>query len=194
MSRIARIALILAIAFGLAACTSRSSDAERERAEQSAAEAREAGQRAGEEARDAAGKAREAGQRAGEEARDVGRKIGEKARELEVRTRDERAQLASRARKAGEELKRDTRELARNAGAAAAGAREGWKEGEKESAAAVNINAASAGEIAKATGLSSSEAQKLVASRPYSSKRELVSKGVLSEEKYNEIESMLTTK
>jgi DNA uptake protein ComE-like DNA-binding protein len=58
----------------------------------------------------------------------------------------------------------------------------------------VDLNAASAQELAELPGISWGEAERIIEGRPYHSKRELVSKGILSESEYEKVRDYTTVK
>ncbi len=75
----------------------------------------------------------------------------------------------------------------------AAGVKEGLHSDTKPSPAggAVDINSASADQLATLPGISGVRAQRIVDSRPYSSPHDLVSKGLVSEAEYGRISSKI---
>ena len=76
-----------------------------------------------------------------------------------------------------------TAELKRNAKSVAEGVREGWSRDSKR----VDLNRATDEELVT-TGLSHAQSERVIAHRPYSSTRELVTKRVLTEDEYRQIE------
>jgi DNA uptake protein ComE-like DNA-binding protein len=76
-----------------------------------------------------------------------------------------------------------TAELKRNAKSVAEGVREGWSRDSKR----VDVNRATDEEL-MTTGLSHAQSERVIAHRPYSSTRELVTKRVLTEDEYRQIE------
>jgi DNA uptake protein ComE-like DNA-binding protein len=111
------------------------------------------------------------------------------------KTRDEVAKATERAKpelqKAGRELKDAAKTAAEQAHAAAQGVKEGWERGGKHS---VDLNSASESELMALPGITRRDARQIIAGRPYSSRHELVNKGVLSEERYSEIRDRVTLK
>lgn len=80
-----------------------------------------------------------------------------------------------------------TAELKRNAKSVAEGVKEGWNR-DKES---VDLNSASREELA-ATGLTRAQSDRVIAHRPYENPHELLTKHVLSEDEYKQIEPRVT--
>jgi DNA uptake protein ComE-like DNA-binding protein len=74
--------------------------------------------------------------------------------------------------------------LAEEAVAVIQGLLEGWNHG---TPASVNLNSASETELAKLPGLTRQDARRIIQSRPYRDKRDLVTKGVLSDGEYRRI-------
>jgi len=68
---------------------------------------------------------------------------------------------------------------------------EGWF---RPSAQAVNINSASARQLDNLPGITAEDAHRIIRSRPYDEKRELLKKHVISEGAYAGIRDRITTK
>jgi competence protein ComEA len=103
---------------------------------------------------------------------------------------DATAQLKQEAKKAGAELRKDTEEARKQGTAIAEGVREGWKEGDKT----VDINAASKSQLMSLPGIRAQVADRIIAGRPYNDKSELVSRRIVREDEYRNIEDRITTK
>lgn len=128
-----------------------------------------------------------------EEAKAAGAEVREDARQAGQATREAAAETREKARQAGQDIERRTRderaairEGAKDAAvktkAAVGGFIEGWRAGDRP----VDLNAASVQEL-RSVGFSADEAEKIVVNRPYTSERELVSKGVLGEQRFEEM-------
>jgi DNA uptake protein ComE-like DNA-binding protein len=111
------------------------------------------------------------------------------------RTRDEVAKATERAKpklqEAGRELKEAAKTAAEQAHAAAQGVKEGWERGGHRE---IDVNSASKSELLKLPGITRREADRIIAGRPYSAPHELVSKGILSADRYSNIRGQITTK
>lgn len=111
------------------------------------------------------------------------------------RTRDEVAKATERAKPeiqaAGRELKEAAKTAAEQAHAAAQGVKEGWERGGHRD---VDLNSASESELLQLPGITRREARRIIAGRPYSAPHELVSKGILSADRYSSIRDQVTTK
>lgn len=79
-----------------------------------------------------------------------------------------------------------TAELKRNAKSVAEGVKEGWNRDEKR----VDLNAASKEELVGA-GLTRQQSERVIAHRPYENSRELMTRHILSEDEYKQIEPHL---
>ena len=75
-----------------------------------------------------------------------------------------------------------TAKLKTNAKAVVQGVREGLKAGQLE-----DINSASKDDLLKLPGLTDAQADRIIAGRPYTSTRDLVSRRIVSEAEYNQI-------
>ena len=119
----------------------------------------------------------------------------EDQRARDERTRDAVAKATERAKPAIEEARRKigdaAYEAAHDVQAAAEGAREGWKNGPHT---LVDINHATENELASLPEISRSSARKIIAGRPYASKNDLLTKGVVSESSYEKIRDRITAK
>ena len=76
-----------------------------------------------------------------------------------------------------------TAELKRNAKSVAEGVKEGWSRDKRR----VDLNTASRDELV-GTGLTRTQSDRVIEHRPYASPRELLTKHVLSEDEYTQIE------
>jgi colicin import membrane protein len=168
MRRVISIALIsVAIALG-AGCTVHTDSKSREEAEQAKQEAKDA-------AREAADEAKQAGREAAAEGKAAA---------------DEAKQAADDARREAADARHEAM-----AGARADADRDHDNDHDTSggpSGDVVNLNTANAKDIADATGLTTNLAQKIVAGRPYVSKRDLVSKKIVDEQTYWKIQKNVT--
>lgn len=80
-----------------------------------------------------------------------------------------------------------TAELKRDAKSVAEGVRDGWSRDKKR----VDLNTASKDELI-GTGLTRAQSDHIIEHRPYATSRELMTKHVLSEDEYKEIEPRVT--
>ena len=116
-------------------------------------------------------------------------------RAREERTRDEVAKATERAKpaleEAGRKIGKAASEAADQAQAAAEGVREGWDRGGHHF---VNVNAATENELVELPGIGHREARRIVESRPYRDRHDLVIKGAISEETYAKIRDRITSK
>jgi DNA uptake protein ComE-like DNA-binding protein len=119
----------------------------------------------------------------------------EKRQQREEKIREKVADATERAKptlqKAGKKLGEAAKVLAQGAEATAEGVREGWNRNEHP---LVELNSAAESELLKLPGMTRREAQRIIASRPYQTKRELVAKGILSQARYQKIRDRLTIK
>ena len=119
----------------------------------------------------------------------------EKRQQREEKIRESVANATERAKptlqKAGKKLGDAAKVLAQGAEATAEGVREGWNRDEHP---LVELNSAREGELLRLPGMTRREAQRIIASRPYRTTRELVAKGILSEARYEKIRDRLTIK
>lgn len=117
----------------------------------------------------------------------------EEKRAANERTRDEVAKATERAKpeleRAGRELKQAAKTAAEQAHAAAQGVKDGWRAGSHH---AVDLNSASEQELRSLPGITSRDARRIVNNRPYRSPRELIDKGVVSTDTYDQIRDRVT--
>jgi Helix-hairpin-helix motif len=95
-------------------------------------------------------------------------------------TTDDHKQNADEVR---EKTAETTAELKRNAKSVAEGVKEGWSRDKQR----VDLNTASRDELV-GTGLTRTQSDRVIEHRPYASPRELLTKHVLSEDEYKQIE------
>ena len=103
---------------------------------------------------------------------------------------DATAQMKQEAKKAGAELRKETEEARKQGTAIAEGVREGWKEGDKT----VDINAASKAQLMSLPGVHAQTADRIIAGRPYRDKSELVSRKIVPQADYRNIQERITAK
>jgi DNA uptake protein ComE-like DNA-binding protein len=121
-------------------------------------------------------------------------------RAREQRTRDEVARATEKAKPAlqdaGREIGKAAAVAADEAQAAAEGVREGWRRGKDSPSkdSPVDINAASEAELLTLPGIGHRDARRIIDGRPYRDKRDLVSRGAITEEEYGKIRSLITSK
>ncbi len=118
----------------------------------------------------------------------VGQKRGDKTRETVARaTQRMKPELEWSAKKLGSVAAWAADETL----AAIEGFFEGWF---RPSTQAVNINSASARQLDNLPGITPEDAHRIIRSRPYDEKRELLKKHVISEGAYDGIRDRITTK
>jgi DNA uptake protein ComE-like DNA-binding protein len=114
-------------------------------------------------------------------------------REREDRTRDEAAKATERAKPeiqaAGRELGRVAEQAAREARAFAEGVRQGWISAGHH---VVNINSATESELIELPNISRADARKIIRGRPYHDSQELITKHIVSDDKYAKIKDIVT--
>jgi DNA uptake protein ComE-like DNA-binding protein len=102
---------------------------------------------------------------------------------------DATAKLKQESQAAAQQLDAAAHEAKHEAKVAAQGVKEGWN---RDSQGRLNLNSATESQIRDLPGMTREEAQKVIDNRPYKDKEELVSRGVLSEHEYHDIESQIT--
>ncbi len=102
---------------------------------------------------------------------------------------DDTEKIKQESRDAAVRIKEGARQAGKDVKAMAQGAKEGWNEDKN----ALDLNTCSAQQLT-ALGLSQKQASLVIRNRPYKSRNELVSKGVLSQQEYNDIQSKVTAK
>ena len=109
-------------------------------------------------------------------------------RDRDEKTREEVAKATERVKPEVQwtvrKLSQAAETLAEEAVAVIQGLLEGWNH---STPASVNLNSASETELAKLPGLTRQDARRIIQSRPYRDKRDLVTKGVLSDGEYRRI-------
>jgi DNA uptake protein ComE-like DNA-binding protein len=111
------------------------------------------------------------------------------------RTRDEVAKATERAKpaleEAGRELKDAAKTAAEQAHAAAQGVKDGWQRGGHPD---LDLNSASEYQLLQLPGLTKRDARRIIAARPYGAPHDLVSRRILSEDRYSSIRDQVTAK
>jgi len=102
---------------------------------------------------------------------------------------DATAKLKEESRVAAKNLDQAAHQAAHDAKVAAQGAKEGWN---RTDASPVNVNSASKTQLEALPGLSAKQSQAVIDNRPYSSKQDLVTKGIISQDEYDRIADRLT--
>ena len=102
---------------------------------------------------------------------------------------DATAKLKPVIKQAGTELKKGAEEAGRQGKAIAQGAKQGWNSGSK-----VNVNTASKNQLMTLPGVDAEGAQSIVEGRPYHTREELKTRGVVSPEEYQKIAGMVVTR
>jgi len=104
---------------------------------------------------------------------------------------DAAAQLKQDSKQAATELKKGAEEARQQGTAIAQGVREGWNR--DNSKKIVNVNSASEAELLTLPGFTRKSAAAVIENRPYKDKRDLVTRGIISQTEYARISSRITT-
>ncbi len=112
-------------------------------------------------------------------------------RDRDEKTREEVAKATERVKPEVQwtvkKLTQAAETLAEEAVSAIQGMIEGWNHSTPDS---VNLNSASETELAKLPGLTRQDVRRVIQGRPYRDKRELVTKGILSDAEYRRIRDL----
>ncbi|MGH9455064.1 MAG: hypothetical protein ACRD2O_13960 [Terriglobia bacterium] len=95
--------------------------------------------------------------------------------------------VKERSDQAAQKIDAASQKLEHKAAVAAQGIKEGWNRG---SSRVVDINSASQSDL-QGLGLSEKEAKQVIVGRPYKSKRQLTTRGILSQKAYRRIEERI---
>ena len=116
-------------------------------------------------------------------------------RQRDEKIREEVAKETERAkpelREAGRALGRAAKTAAEEAHAAAQGIKEGWTRSGHQT---VNVNSASESELMELPGVTRNDARRIIQGRPYRNTRELVTRGILAEASYANVQDDITVK
>lgn len=99
------------------------------------------------------------------------------------------AKVKEESRVAAKNLDEAAHQAAHDARVAAQGAKEGWN---RKETTVVNVNSASKTQLESLPGMSAKQSENVINNRPYSSKHDLVAKGIISQEEYDRIADRLT--
>jgi DNA uptake protein ComE-like DNA-binding protein len=109
------------------------------------------------------------------------------------KTRDEvanaTAKVKEESRVAAQDLDAAARQAKHEAKVAAEGVKEGWN---RDSQGRLNLNLATETQLRDLPGMTPDEARKVIDNRPYKDKQELVTRGIVSEREYDDIENQIT--
>jgi hypothetical protein len=111
------------------------------------------------------------------------------------KTREEVARATENAKpelqEAGRKLGAAAKTAADDAKAAAQGVREGWN---RNGHGALDVNSATEADLVSLPGVSRRDARRIIANRPYADKHDVVTKGALTEDQYQDIREGITAK
>lgn len=104
---------------------------------------------------------------------------------------DAAAQLKQDSKEAATELRKGAEQARQQGTAIAQGVREGWNR--DSSHKIVNVNSASEADLLTLPGFTRNSAAAVIENRPYKDKRDLVTRGIISQTEYSRISSRITT-
>ncbi len=111
-----------------------------------------------------------------------------------AKTREEAAKTTAKVKEETKEAAKEVKKTAEEARAQTQAAAEGVREGLKSDANAVDLNRATREQLKRLPGIDSRSASAIIAGRPYHTKEELSTKGIVSPEEYAKIETLVTVK
>ena len=108
-------------------------------------------------------------------------------------TREKVADATEKAKqesqKAAQQIDAAARKAEHQAKVAAQGVKEGWNRDQRRE---VDLNSATEMELRGLPGLNGSDVRRILNGRPYKTKQELVTRGILSQEEYDSIQGQIT--
>jgi hypothetical protein len=110
----------------------------------------------------------------------------EETAEAAKKVKEESKEVAKKIEDASDQVKEQVKAVAK-------GAKEGWN-GDKDKTKTVDINTASEDELISLPGIGKTEARRIIKARPFTTKRELVSRGILTEDDYRKLSGHVTVK
>jgi len=102
------------------------------------------------------------------------------------KVKDESKEAAKQIEAASDQVKDQVKAVAQ-------GAKEGWND-DKDKTRTVDINTATIAELTNLPGIGKTEARRIIKARPFTTKHELVSRGILSEDDYLKLSDHVTVK
>lgn len=114
--------------------------------------------------------------------------------ETKAKVANATAEAKERGQEAVRKLDEATKGLQHKAKVAAEGIKEGWERGGASPSQPLDLNTASVKDLARLPGLSSRDAQRIVDGRPYQNKHDLVTRKIISAEKYSKLDGRITVK
>jgi DNA uptake protein ComE-like DNA-binding protein len=111
-----------------------------------------------------------------------------------AKTREEAAKATAKVKEETKQAAKELKKTAEEARAQTQAAAEGVREGLKSDAHVVDLNRASRDQIRRLPGIDDRSARDIIAGRPYHTKEELSTKGIVSPEEYAKIETLVTVK
>ena len=112
----------------------------------------------------------------------------EKDQETREKVADATAKAKVEGQKAAEEIRQEAREAGHDAKVAAEGVKEGWN---RDAQGRLNLNAATEPEL-RSAGFTESQARQIINGRPYKTKHDLVTRGIINESDYSNIRDRIT--
>lgn len=103
---------------------------------------------------------------------------------------EDTAKVKEEAKKATVQLKQDTKAAGQDLSAMAQGVREGWNQDKSP----IDVNSATRAQLQTLPGIDAHLARRIIASRPYRETHELVTKNIVSEDEYKEIQQRIEVK
>jgi len=112
-------------------------------------------------------------------------------------TRTETAEAAKKvkeeSKEAAQKIEDASDQVKDQVKAVAQGAKEGWND-DKNKTRTIDINSASQADLTSLPGIGKTEARKIIKARPFTTKHELVSRGILTEDDYLKLSDHVTVK
>jgi DNA uptake protein ComE-like DNA-binding protein len=99
------------------------------------------------------------------------------------------AKVKEESRVAAQQLDAAAHQAKHEAKVAAEGMKEGWN---RDSQGRLDLNSASETQLRGLPGLTSDEARRVIDNRPYKDKHELVTRGIVSEREYHDIQNQIS--
>lgn len=114
--------------------------------------------------------------------------------QLQQQVADATQKVREEGKQLNQQAEEEAQRLKQQAKAIKEGVKEGWNRNDQGKTVVIDVNSASEAQLDRLPGIGPSDARRIINGRPYNSPHDLLAKGILSGQQYEQVRDSITAK